>query len=395
MIHIFKQVKSMKLFKLCTCLMLVCASLMPFNVTMANAEEELDLNAPSAILIEPISGAVLYEKNADEVLYPASMTKMMGMYLVLEAIENHKIAWDDQVIVSTYASSMGGTQIFLEPNESMSVEDLFKAVAVNSANDAIVALGEFVAGSNDAFINMMNDKAREFEMTNTNFANATGFDDPNHVTCVRDMARIGAKLLTFGEQILRFSRLEEAYVREDTESPFWLVNTNKLLKYYDGLDGLKTGFTKKAGYNLTATAKRNGLRLLSVVMKEETIQKRSQDTIRLLDYGFSKLEMKTIFNENDTLTMYNFNNTLSRNTSLITKKRIDVIVDKGEDLQSLKLKIELFRDYAPIDEEEIIGELVVETYAGRQYRYPVYVKEALEGLNFWDYLLYNLGLLFA
>ncbi len=358
-------------------------------------EPNLDLNTHSAILIEPISGAVLYEQNADDVLFPASMTKMMGMYLILEAIENNKISWNDEVIVSSYASSMGGTQIFLEPNEKMSVEDLFKAVAINSANDAIVALGEYVAGSNDAFVSMMNNKAREFGMTNTNFANATGFDDPSHVTTVRDMSKIGSKLLEYGESILRFSRMEEAYVRENTSSPFWLVNTNKLLKYYDGMDGLKTGFTVKAGYNLTATAKRNGIRLLSVVMKEETIQKRSQDTIRLLDYGFSKLELKTIFNENDTLTVFNFNNTLSKETKLITKNRIDVILDKGEDISALSLSLELYRDYAPVLEDEVIGELIVETAAKRRYTFPIYASEAVESLNFWDYLLYNLALLFA
>lgn len=207
----------------------------------ADEAVDLNLNATSAVLIESTSKMILYQKDKDKVLYPASMTKMMGMYLILEKEQEGKLSFDDVVIASEYASSMGGTQIFLEPNEKMTVKDLFKAVAVNSANDAIVALGEHIAGSNDGFVKMMNDKAKEMNMCNTNFKNATGFDDPDHYTTCYDMALLAAELLKFDEKILQFSRLEEAYVREDSECPFWLVNTNKLLKYYDGMDGLKTG----------------------------------------------------------------------------------------------------------------------------------------------------------
>ena len=204
-----------------------------FNKKNIVKADELDLFSTSVCLMEPISKRVIYSKNPHQKLYPASMTKMMGLYLILEAVENKKISFDDEVIVSSYASSMGGTQIFLEENEKMKVQDLFKAVAINSSNDAIVALGEYLASSNDNFVKMMNDKAKQFNMNDTHFNNATGFDDPEHYTSSYDMALLGSYLVGFEDKILKYSSMQEGYVRENTSKPFWLVNTNKLLKYYE------------------------------------------------------------------------------------------------------------------------------------------------------------------
>ena len=224
------------------CLSLISSFFIKENVVKA---DEIDLNATSAVLMEPISKEVIYSKNPHEKLYPASMTKMMGLYLILEAVDNNKISFDDEVIVSSYASSMGGTQIFLEENERMSLNDLFKSVAINSANDAIVAMGEYLASSNEKFVEMMNQKAQEFNMKDTHFVNATGFDDPNHYTSAYDMALLGSHLVEFNEKILKYTSMQEGYVRENTQEPFWLVNTNKLLKYYEGLDGLNCYCKKK------------------------------------------------------------------------------------------------------------------------------------------------------
>lgn len=358
-----------------------------FNLKQVKAEEDVSLNATSAVLIEPISKRVIYSKNPDKKLYPASMTKMMGLYIVLECIEEGKISFEDEVVCSSYASSMGGTQIFLEENEKMSVEDLFKAVCINSANDAIVALGEYVASSNDNFVKMMNDKAKKFGMKNTHFNNATGFDDEDHYTTAYDMALLGANLVSFGNKILKYTSMQEGYVREDSSSPFWLVNTNKLLKYYDGLDGLKTGFTQKAGYNLTATAERNGVRLVSTVMNLDTIAHRSQDTIRLLDYGFSKLKAVSLFNKDEIVSSFEIDKSLDKYLNVVTNNDIKVIIDKNEKEEDIIINAVLEKENAPYVEGELVGYLEVKTPSGSVFKYNLYASNEVSEITFLTYLL--------
>ena len=182
------------------------------------------------------------------------MTKMMGMFIVLEKIKDGIIKYEDIVTVSENASSMGGSQVFLEPGEQITVHDLFKAICIASANDAIVALGEHAYGSEEKFIQEMNHMAKKLGMNATNFVNATGFHDENHYTTANDMATLALALLTnYGDEVLKYTSMYEGYIRENTQKPFWLVNTNKLVRFYEGLDGLKTGFTSTSGYNLTAT----------------------------------------------------------------------------------------------------------------------------------------------
>ena len=361
----------------------------------AEENETLSLNSPYCVLIEPKSKHILYQSNPNEKLYPASMTKMMGMLLILEEIEKGKINWDDKVTCSEYASSMGGTQIYLEPGEQMKLEDLFKSVAINSANDAIVCLGEYVSGSNDAFVKKMNDRAKELKMTNTSFKNATGFDDPNHYTCPLDMALLACELLKYEKDVLKFSSQREAYIREDTDKPFWLVNTNKLLNAYEGMDGLKTGFTHDAGYNLTATAKRNGVRLISVVMHEETIQKRSQDSVALLNYGFSKLKCESLYEKEDVIDSISLTSSLKTKINVIVKENIDIIVYKDENKDDLKVEMVIDKYYPPIDENEAIGKLKITTPSGIKYEYDLYSDKNVEKPSFWDIILRNLRIFFS
>ena len=212
-----------------------------FNNRRVYAEETLSLNGNKALVMEVNSGRILYASNENEKAYPASMTKMMGMYLVMEAIKENKITMEDNVTCSSIASSMGGTQIYLEEGEVMKVEDLFKAVAINSANDAIVCLGEYIFGSNENFIKEMNNKAEELGMNNTHFNNATGFDDENHYSTTFDMGIIGRSLVKDYPEVLKYSSLTEDYIKGNRNEEFWLVNTNKLLKHCEGMDGLKTG----------------------------------------------------------------------------------------------------------------------------------------------------------
>lgn len=374
------------------CLSLISSFFIKENVVKA---DEIDLNATSAVLMEPISKEVIYSKNPHEKLYPASMTKMMGLYLILEAVDNNKISFDDEVIVSSYASSMGGTQIFLEENEKMSLNDLFKSVAINSANDAIVAMGEYLASSNEKFVEMMNQKAQEFNMKDTHFVNATGFDDPNHYTSAYDMALLGCHLVEFDEKILKYTSMQEGYVRENTKEPFWLVNTNKLLKYYEGLDGLKTGYTKNAGYNLTATAKRNGVRLVSTVMHLDTIAHRSQDTIRLLDYGFSKLKAVSLFNKDDVVSSFVIDETLKKYLNVCVKQEVKLIIEKNENIDDIKIKAVLEKSLDKYDLGEEVGYLEIITPSNKIFKYKIYASNEVKGINFFMYLINIFKRLFA
>ncbi len=373
-----------------------CLIITPFRQRSVYADEvELDLCATSAVLMEPVSKKVIYSKNPDQKLYPASMTKMMGLYLILEAIENKAISWEDTVTVSSYAASMGGTQIFLEVNEQMPLEDLFKAVAINSANDAIVALGEHLCSSNGNFVARMNQKAQEFGMKNTHFNNATGFDDEDHYTTAYDMALLGCHLVSFGQKILRFTSMEEGYVRENTDQPFWLVNTNKLLKYYEGLDGLKTGFTTKAGYNLTATAERNGVRLVSTVMHLDTIAHRSQDTTRLLDYGFSKLKAICVFDKEEIISTFEIDESLGKYLNVISDREIKIITDKSTDEQDLEIEATLEKTEAPYEKGEKVGFVTVKTPDGNCFRFDLFAANQVTKSTFLHYLANIIAQLFV
>ena len=261
---------------------------------------ELETRAKSAILIDQNTGTILYKKNENERLPMASMTKIMSLVLIMEQIYNKTISYDDVVEISQDASSMGGSQIFLQAGDKYKVKELLKSVAMASANDAVVALAEKTYGSKEQFIEAMNKKTKELGLKNTNFVNVHGLDDENHYSCPYDMAMIASELLKH-ESILKYSSIYEEYLKKNDGSSVWMVNTNKLIKYYKGLDGLKTGYTKLAGYNLTATAKRNDMRLISVVMGEETSEARSKDTIELLDYGFNNYKLKTIYDKNTFL----------------------------------------------------------------------------------------------
>lgn len=362
------------------------------NVTPQTINEEkpdLVLNSSSVVLIEPNSKRIIYEENKDEKHYPASMTKMMGMYIVLDNIQKGNLKWNDMVTASEYASSMGGTQIFLEPNEKMSVEDLFKSVCINSANDAITALGEHIAGSTPAFVSLMNKTAKQLGMNNTNFVNPTGFDDENHYTTPYDMALVASELVKFNEDLFRFTRLKEDYVRKDSSNPFWLVNTNKMLGHFDGLDGLKTGFTSKANYNLTATAKRNGVRLISVVMNVDTIAHRSQDTATLLNYGFNKMTAIKVFEKNDVITYINFNNSLNTKTPVIVKEDVVVVTNKEVTKEDLKAEIEITILEAPLKKGDCVGYLTIIDKDNIKHTYRIYVDEEVSKANFFDYLFKN------
>lgn len=252
-------------------------------------EDSLKLDCKSAILIEANTETVLYEKNADEPLPPASVTKVMTLLLVMETIESGRLSYGDTVRASANACSMGGSQIFLKENEEMSVEDLLKSVVIASANDAAVALAEHICGSEEAFVEQMNIKAAKLGMENTRFENTNGLDDTvqNHVTSARDIAIMSRELIKY-PKIIELSSLWMDSIRNGS---FGLTNTNRLIRFYKGATGLKTGSTDKAGFCISATASREGMSLICVVMGAETRDERNSIATRLLDYGFNNYRL--------------------------------------------------------------------------------------------------------
>ena len=378
-----------KLFIVLICILLLPTINNKLNVE-ANENEVLELGIESkgCILIDVLTNKVLYEKNSDEKLYPASMTKMMGMLLILEAIENKKINFEQEVTISNEASKMGGSQVYLEAGETMTIDELFKCVTIASANDAMYALAETLAGSELQFVNNMNKKAKEIGMKDTNFNNTTGFDDKNHYSTPRDMAKLARELMfKYEQEVSKYSSLKESYIREDTSEPFWLVNTNRLLGDYDGLDGLKTGFTQDAGFCLTATAKRDNLRLISVVMKSNTKEVRSKDTIKLLDYGFSNYKSIKIYNKDEVIGSCSFKHAKKENIPIIIKDDVYISVKKEENINNITKEIYIYKISAPIKENEKIGVLKVKNSENYTIEIDIYVKEKVEFLHWYDYFV--------
>ena len=326
------------------------------SIPLVKAEETEDLapNAKSAIMIEASTGEILFQKNKDEKLAPASMTKMMSMLLVMEEIENGNLKWNEMITTSEKASSMGGSQIFLKVGEKMTVEDLLKGVAIASGNDAVVALAERVSGSEEQFVKRMNIRAKDLGLKNTNFINATGLTADNHYSSAYDMSLI-AKELVKHEKILEFTSTYEDYLRKDTKSPFWLVNTNRLVRFKEGVDGLKTGFTDEAGYCLTATMKKDNMRLITVVMKEENTSKRSADTTKMLDYGFNIYMVQTILDEKTTIEKKKVELGKTLTTEIVPKENITILNKKSDDQKNITYKTNINKIIAPVKKGDKVG----------------------------------------
>jgi len=286
--------------KLMIIIFLLCFSFINNNFKL-NANVPLTTDAKSSILIEMNTKEVLHEYNAHEKLEPASITKIVSLKLIFDALNNKVIDLNDKLICSEYAASMGGSQIYLFSGEEMKVHDLIKSVTIASANDAVVCLAEKIAGTEENFVKMMNKEVEKLGLKNTNFVNCTGLPEDNHYTSSYDIAILASDLLiNYKEQILKYTSIYEDYIREDTKK-FWLVNTNKMVKNIPGVDGLKTGWTNTAGYNVVTTKEENGMRLISVVMGCTSVQNRTKDTVSLLNYGFSNYEIIKLFSKGEVI----------------------------------------------------------------------------------------------
>ena len=361
------------------------------SIPLVKAEETEDLapNAKSAIMIEASTGEILFQKNKDEKLAPASMTKMMSMLLIMEEIENGNLKWNEMITTSEKASSMGGSQIFLKVGEKMTVEDLLKGVAIASGNDAVVALAERVSGSEEQFVKRMNTRAQDLGLKNTNFINATGLTADNHYSSAYDMSLI-AKELVKHEKILEFTSTYEDYLRKDTKSPFWLVNTNRLVRFKEGVDGLKTGFTDEAGYCLTATMKKDNMRLITVVMKEENTSKRSADTTKMLDYGFNIYMVQTILDEKTTIEKKKVELGKTLTTEIVPKENITILNKKSEEQKNITYKTNINKIIAPVKKGDKVGTIDIIEDNNIISTIDATVKEDISKVNILTIYLRNL-----
>lgn len=318
---------------------------------------ELTKYSSSAVLIEPTTQKIIYEQNKDEKRPPASMTKLMTMLITMEAIHEGRINLDDKVLISENSSNMGGSQIFLETGMEIEVQQLLKGIAIASGNDAAVAMAEHIAGSVDVFVEMMNEKAAELGLSNTHFVNVHGLDAENHYSTANDMAIIAVNLLKYPD-ILSYTSLYEDYLVKPDGSKTWLVNTNKLVRFYPGVDGLKTGYTSSAGYCLTATAKKDDIRFISVVMGVDSSEHRSADTTSLLNYAFSNYKLNTILTTNDIVGQLKIKKGKKSKVDIIPLDNITDLVKKSEQ-KDYSYEIDYTNNTAPLLKGDIVGSIDV------------------------------------
>ena len=362
--------------------------IMAFCFTIVNvyAAEDYAMGAKSAILIDSASGKVLFEKNADEKLAPASMTKLGSMLMIMEAIDNGNLKLDDKVTISEEAANMGGSQVFLQAGEEYTVNDLLKCIAVSSANDAVVAMAEKISGSVDAFVNLMNEKAKELGLVNTNFANPHGLDNEEHYSTAYDMAVMARELLRH-EDVLKYTSIYEDYLTKPDGSQIWLVNTNRLVRFYDGVDGLKTGYTTEAGYCLTATAKKNDLRLISVVMKSPSAEERSSDTSTLLSYGFNSFKSNVIYSKEDALGKVTVEKGKIKEVDVYLKEDATEILSVTERPSDYTFNLKVDKIEAPVKSGTIVGTAeIIDSNGNIIDEVEIIVKEDIEKAGFFDYL---------
>ena len=347
---------------------------------------ELDIGGKSAVLMDAATGTIIYEKNAHEPLAPASVTKVMTMLLIMEAIDDGRIGWNDQVTASESAAAKGGSQIYLKAGESMSVSDMVKSIAVSSANDCACAMAEHIAGSESAFVEMMNTRAKELGMNDTNFVNCTGLDDDenarDHKTSAHDIALMSRELLTRHPDIKKFTTIWMDTVRG---GQFGLSNTNKLVRFYSGATGLKTGFTSGAGYCLSASAQRDGMELIAVVMGCETSAERFAACKSMLDYGFANYAVITPVLEGEPRIPVKLGT--ADFVAVVPSRQEALLIEKGQkNLVNIKTELET-EVTAPVSQGQRLGTLSVQVGDQVISQIPLVAKAAVPRLSWGQMFL--------
>ena len=316
--------------KLASLIMAILIAIMPMNLSFSNEDNApLSVSSKSAILMDVGSGQILYEKNAHDKLPPASVTKVMTMLLICEALDSGKITLDDSVQISENAASMGGSQIFLEAGEVQKVDTLLKGIAVASANDGCVAMAEYIGGSVESFVEMMNAKAKELNMKDTNFVNTNGLPVDNHYTSAHDIAIMSRELLKHDVISKYLTTWMDQVVVGKKQITVGLANTNKLIKHYQGATGVKTGFTQQAKYCLSASAKRGDTHLVAVTLGAETSPERFKDATSLLNFGFANYESVKLCSKNDNIATLTLDKADEQKINLVAKEDLSVLIKKG------------------------------------------------------------------
>lgn len=371
---------------------IVSSILNPFAYAV-KAEGEVEIEAPSAVLLEGSTGEIIYEKDAHKQLVPASITKIMTLLLIFEALEQGKIKLEDPVTVSEHAASMGGSQVYLEPYETQTVNDMIKCISIASANDACVAMAEYIAGSEEEFVNQMNQRASELGMVDTHFLNCCGLDDnieSGHYSSAYDVALMSRELITKHPQISEYSTVwmdSIIHVTKKGESEFGLTNTNKLVRFYKGITGLKTGSTSKAKYCLSATAKRDGMDLIAVVMAAPEPKIRFQDASKLLDYGFANCKLFQDDNTDVILENVPILSAVKDTCKGYVEEPFSYVCLKGVSPESITKEVILSEKItAPIKKGDTIGKVIFSLNGNAIGEVPVVAAEDIEKATYMDYL---------
>ena len=349
---------------------------------------DLSISAPSALLMEASTGTVIYEKDSHTVLRPASITKIMTLTLIFDALKAGQINLEDSVTVSEYAASMGGSQVFLEPGEIQTVDTLIKCIAVASANDACVAMAEYICGSETEFVQKMNERAKGLGMENTNFVNCCGLDTDGHVTTAYDVALMSRELITKHPEIHQYSTIWMEDIIHNTakgSSVFGLTNTNKLIKQYEYANGLKTGSTSLAKYCVSATAKKDDMELIAVIMAAPDYKVRFSDATTLLNYGFSKCKIFSDENS-DTLPQLSVQKGLTDSVDVRYRSAFQYITTNGTDLSSITKEIQLpEKVIAPIKKDDIAGKAVYSLNGKEIGSVDILYNETIDAATLKDY----------
>lgn len=354
-----------------------------------NATTSLSLNVGSAVLIEQNSGQVLYNQNMYEKLRPASVTKVMTILLIMEAIDSGKLSYTDKIPCSEKAAGMGGSQIWLDVREELTVDEMLKAICVVSANDCTVAMAEYLAGSEEAFVNQMNAKAKELGMNDTTFKNCHGIDEDGHVTSAYDIALMSRELLTKHPSITKYTTIYMDSLRDGKSS---LVNTNKLVRNYKGATGLKTGSTSVALYNLSASATKNDLSLIAVIMKAPTSPIRFVEAQKLLDYGFNNFEYKKLANKNDLIKEISVDKGIENSVNAILENDSGVLIQKGQNkdiVQSVQLTDSI---NAPVYAGQVLGDVTYSLKGNEIGKVNIVAEKSVEkntAFNMIEHVFFN------
>lgn len=370
---------------------LLMNTLFCMNVYAAPEENQMNITSTSAVLIEGSTGSIIYEKNKDEKLKPASITKIMTLLLIFEAVDSGKIKLTDEVSVSEYAASMGGSQVYLEPFETQTVDTMIKCISIASANDASVAMAELIAGSETEFVARMNDKAKELGMLNTNFVNCCGLDEDNHYSTAYDVALMSKELITKHPEVSNYSTVWMDNITHTTrkgQSEFGLTNTNKLIKHYNGITGLKTGSTSLAKYCLSATAKRDGMDLIAVIMAAPETKVRFAEASRLLDYGFANCSIFRDANKDLQVVPVPVKKGIAAGVNYKAKEDFSFLCLKDTNPADITKEITMYESVtAPVKENDKVGEITYKLGGSKIGTVDIIASENIEKARFKDYFL--------